>query len=97
MNWRMIAMSIADIEAYKKAYPEQFSTPAEDIFISLIIFFFTFVLFFLALYLYARFLEPGLVTSVRNRLIPFIRFRLHLNKLINFIDHVLKTRIFGDG
>lgn len=80
-----------DVEAFKRAYPEWFRpTTAIDILIGV----FVFALIFLIPYLYVRFVEQGLVSFVRDRVIPFIRIKLHLEKLIFLIDRFLKIQIF---
>ncbi|VVB95821.1 Uncharacterised protein [uncultured archaeon] len=80
-----------DVEAFKKAYPEWFDAPtAVDIVFGV----FIFSLLFLIPYLYIRFLERGFVSFAEDKLIPFIRFRLHLEKLIILIDRFLKIQIF---
>ncbi|MGB8217454.1 MAG: hypothetical protein WCE94_09140 [Candidatus Methanoperedens sp.] len=80
-----------DVEAFKKAYPEWFPpTRASDILIRV----FIFALLFLIPYIYVRFIERKLISFVSYKVIPFIRFRLHLEKLIIFIERILKTPIF---
>ncbi len=80
-----------DVEAFKRAYPEWFHpTTAIDILTGV----FIFSLIFLIPYLYVRFVEMRLVSFVRDRLIPFIIFRLRLKKFIDLINRILKTPIF---
>jgi len=80
-----------DVETFKRAYPEWFHpTTAIDILLGV----FVFALIFLIPYLYVRFVEKRLVSFVGDRVIPFIRFKLHLEKLIILIDRFLKTPIF---
>jgi len=86
-----MVMSLIDPEYIKKAYPEWFSpTNPLDIITGI----FIFSLVFLIPYLYIRFMENRLIAFGRGRLIPFIRFRLRLEKLINLIDRILKIQIF---
>lgn len=81
----------SDIDYFKRIYPEWFPSPTTvDIIIGVLIM----SLLFLIPYLYVRFIEDRLVSIARGRIIPFIRFRLRLEKLINFIDHILKIQIF---
>ncbi len=85
-------MSLNDFEALKKLYPEMFG---HDIRVTDIAFgLFVFLLPFLIPYLYVKFFESKVVLFIRGRLIPFIEFRLHLEKLIIFIKRVLEYRIF---
>ncbi len=82
-----------DVEAFKKMYPEWFSTTTT---IDIVLRVFIFLLIFIIPYLYVRFLEERLISFVENRLIPFIKFRLRLNKFIDMAHRVLETRIFGN-
>ncbi len=80
-----------DIDYLRKVYPEWFPSPNTiDILAGVIIF----SLIFLIPYLYIRFLERRLISLVRDRFIPFIKFRLHLQKLIELINSMLKIQIF---
>jgi hypothetical protein len=80
-----------DIEYLKRIYPENFPSPT---LIDWIIAVLVFSLIFLIPYFYARFVEPGLVSFIFDRMIPFLMVRLHLQKPIGFVDHVLNIRIF---
>ena len=84
-------MSLNDIEALKKMYPEMFGheVTVNDI----AIWVFVFLLPFLIPYLYIRFFESSISLFVRGRLIPFIKYRLHLEKLIIFVKRVLEYPI----
>ncbi|MCZ7405038.1 MAG: hypothetical protein O8C67_08920 [Candidatus Methanoperedens sp.] len=80
-----------DVGTFQRTYPEWFPpTTALDILIGVFIFY----LIFLIPYIYVRFVERRLVSFVGYRVIPFIRFRLHLEKLIILIDRILKTPVF---
>ena len=80
-----------NVEDFRRAYPEWFPpTTAMDILIKV----FIFSLLFLIPYIYVRFVEERLVSFVSYRVIPFIRFRLHLEKLIILIERILKTPVF---
>lgn len=80
-----------DVEAFKRTYPEWFEdTTALDILAGV----FVFSLLFLMPYIYVRFIEDGLVSLFNNRLVPFFKIRLHLQKLIELIDRILKIQIF---
>lgn len=81
----------SDIDYLRKTYPEWFPSPNYiDIIMGVIIF----SLIFLIPYLYVRFVEDRLISLARDKLIPFIKFRLHLEKAIDFINHILKVQIF---
>lgn len=84
-------MSLLDPEYIKQAYPEWLSPTT---FMDIITGVFIFSLVFLIPYLYVRFFEDRLIAFGRGTLIPFIRFRLRLEKLINLIDRILKIQIF---
>lgn len=78
-------------EFYGKAYPEWYSSPtAIEIITGIIVF----SLIFLIPFLYVRFVEDRLVSFARDRLMPFIKFKMRLEKLINLINRVLKIQIF---
>ncbi len=82
-----------DVETFKKMYPEWFSTASpidvipEVLIISSI---------FIIPYIYVRFLENRWIFLLENRLIPFIKFRMRLKKLLDFINRILEIRIFGN-
>jgi hypothetical protein len=80
-----------DIEAFKRIYPEWFRAPTLLDIISVVFFL---SLPFLIPYLYIICCESRAVSFVRDRLIPFIRFRLHLEKVITLIKRMLELRIF---
>ncbi len=84
-------MSLNEIDAFMKMYPEMFghNVTIADI-IGLI---FVFILPFLIPYLYIRFFESRIVLFIRGMLIPFIKYRLHLEKLIIFVKRVLEYPI----
>ena len=85
-------MSLNEIEALEKIYPEMFG---HDVTVTDIAFgLFIFLLPFLIPYLYIRFFESRVVLSIRGKLIPFIIYRLHLEKLIVFVKRVLEYQIF---
>lgn len=76
---------------YEKAYPDWWKpTNTVDIIIGFIIL----SLIFLIPYLYVTFLESRLISFIRNILIPFIKFRMRLEKPINLINRALKIQIF---
>ncbi len=84
-----------DVETFKKAYPEWFMPTTAPTALDIITGVVVLALVFLIPYLYIRFIEARLFSFVRGRLAPFIRFRLHLGKLIDSINRILKIRIFG--
>ena len=86
-------MSVYDVETFKRMYPEWF--PQTRIF-DVILGFLLLSLLFVIPYLYVRFLEDRLLSFLGDRLIPFIKFRMHLKKLIDFVHHILEIRIFGN-
>jgi hypothetical protein len=80
-----------DVEAFKRMYPEWFpQTTAFDIILGVLFL----SLLFIIPYLYVRFLEDRLISLVGERLIPFIKFRMRLKKLIDFVHHILEIQIF---
>ena len=80
-----------DTEYLKRIYPENFpSATLIDWIIAVLVF----SLIFLIPYFYARFVEPKLVSFIFDRMIPFLMVRLHLQKLISFVDRILNIRIF---
>jgi hypothetical protein len=82
-----------DVEGFKKMYPEMF--PQSTIF-DFIVGALLLSLLFIIPYLYVRFLEESLISFMDNRLIPFIKFRMRLKKLIDFFHHVLEFQLFGN-
>lgn len=82
-----------NVEAFKKIYPG--SIPQTTIFDVILGLFFLSLLFIIP-YLYVRFLEESLISFKENRLIPFIKFRMRLKKLIDFFHHVLEFQLFGN-
>ncbi len=80
-----------DVQSFIKAYPD-WSKPTNELDIILGAIFFS--MFFLVPYLYVRFLEARLVSFTVNRLIPFIMFRLRLEKPVAFVKNILGFRIF---
>jgi len=80
-----------DTEYLKRIYPENFpSATLIDWIIAVLVF----SLIFLIPYFYARFVEPKLVSFIFDRMIPFLMVRLHLQKLISFVNRILNIRIF---
>lgn len=81
-----------DVDMFRRTYPEFFSSPVtgEDI----VKWFLVFIFPFLFAYLYIKYFEARSSSFLRNWLIPFIRFRLHLDKTITFVDRILNTQIF---
>ncbi len=84
-------MSLNDIEALRKEYPEFFGTSVTPGNIIMCLLFFT--LPFLIPYLYIRFFESRAASFIRNRLVPFAMFRLHLERLIVLIRSILEFQI----
>ncbi len=80
-----------DIEALEKEYPEFFGTSITPGDIIRLLLFFT--LPFLIPYLYIRFFESRAVSFFRDRLVPFIRFRLHLERVIVLVKRTLEFQI----
>jgi hypothetical protein len=82
---------MGDIDAYKRLYPGDFRElglmDIVHVLIALLIFF--------VIYLYVRFAENRVTSFVNFRLIPFIRYKMRLNRAINFVDHMLKIEIFS--
>ncbi len=82
---------INDIEAFMKMYPGWFDAPITPS--DIITWVFVFILPFLAPYLYIKYFESGVISIVRNRMVPFVRFRLHSEKLIVVIKRMLEIQI----
>lgn len=82
-----------DVEAFQRMYPEWFhqGTVFDIIFGVLFL-----SLLFIIPYLYVRFLEDGVLSFLGERLIPFIKFKMRLQKLIDFVHHILEIQIFGN-
>ena len=82
-----------DVEAFKRMYPELF--PEATVFnIILGVLFMSFL--FIIPYIYIRFFEDRLISFLGDRLIPFIKFKMRLKKLIDFIHRILEIQIFGN-
>lgn len=81
-------MSVEDL---RQMYPEQFREPG---FID-IVYILIALLPFLIMYLYIRFIENNLISYINFRLIPFIRYKMRLNGIINFVHRILNIKIFG--
>lgn len=82
-----------DVEAFKRLYPEMFSpTTPTDIIIGVIIL----SLLFIIPYLYIRFLEDRVILFLGNRLVPFIKFRMRMNKIIDLVHRILEMQVFGN-
>jgi len=82
-----------NVEEFKRLYPEMFyPTSPTDIIIGVLIL----SLLFVIPYLYIRFLEERLISFFGNRLIPFIKFRLRLKKIIYLVHRILEIQIFGN-
>lgn len=80
-----------DVETFKRTYPEWFEgTSALDILAGV----FVFSLLFLIPYIYVRFIEDRLVSLFNNRLVPFFKIRLHMEKLVELVNRILKIQIF---
>jgi hypothetical protein len=84
-------MTLNDIDALKKMYPEIFAHKVT--LTDITVWIFVFILPFLIPYLYIRFFESRIVLFIGGRLIPFIKYRLHLEKLIIFVKRVLEYPI----
>ncbi len=81
---------MVDIQSLKETYPDWFNATPDEAFALL----FIFVLPFLITYLYIRFFESRLVFFFGNILVPFLRFRLRLEKLFKLIKNILGFQIF---
>jgi hypothetical protein len=81
-----------DVETFKRTYPEFFSSPVTGP--DILTLFLIFILPFLSAYLYIRYFEDRGSSYFRKRVIPFIRFRLRLDKVIVFVNRILKMQIF---
>jgi hypothetical protein len=82
-----------NVEEFKKLYPEMFSpTTPTDIITGVLIL----SLLFIIPYLYIRFLEDRLISFLGNRLVPFIKFRMRLKKIIDIVHRILEMQVFGN-
>lgn len=82
---------IGNLEIYRKMYPENFTEPGfTDVARVLIV-----ILLFFAIYIYVRFVENRLIAFINFELVPFVRYRMRLNRIISFISRILKTEIFA--
>ncbi len=82
-----------NIEEFKKLYPEMFATTTPtDIIIGVLIL----SLLFIIPYLYIRFLEDRVISFLGNRLVPFIKFRMRLKKIIDLVHRILEMQVFGN-
>ena len=82
---------IGDLEEYKRLYPGDFG----EFGLMDIVHVLTILLLFLVIYIYVRFIENDLKNLIIARTIPFIRYDMRLNGIINFVDSVLKIEIFN--
>ena len=86
-------MSFGDLEVYERMYQTQEPfgehgfVGTEHILVWLIP--------VICIYLYIRFFEDRLIFFVDSKLIPFVRFRMRLDGIINFVDNILKIKIFA--
>lgn len=83
---------IGDIEEYKRMYPEDFGEPG---FMEIVVRILIVLLPFLIIYIYVRFIETDLKYIINSKTIPFLRYKMRLNGIINFIDSILKIKIFS--
>jgi len=82
-----------NVEEFKKLYPEWFSpTTPLDIITGVLILSFLFII----PYLYIRFLEDRMISFLGNRLVPFIKFRMRLKRIIDFVHRILEIQVFGN-
>lgn len=82
-----------NVEEFKKLYPEMFATTTPtDIIIGVLIL----SLLFIIPYLYIRFLEDRVISFLGNRLVPFIKFRMRLKKIIDLVHRILEMQVFGN-
>jgi hypothetical protein len=82
-----------NVEEFKRLYPEMFSpTSPTDIIIGVLII----SLLFVIPYIYIRFLEDRVISFLGNRLIPFIKFRMRLKRIIDIVHQILETQVFNN-
>ncbi len=79
-----------DVQSFKETYPDWFYSTPDEAFALL----FIFVLPFLITYLYIRFFESRLIFLFGNIIVPFLRFRLRLEKPFKLIKNILGFQIF---
>jgi hypothetical protein len=53
------------------------------------------ILPFLVMYMYIRFVENDLNSIINSKIIPFIRYKIRLDGIINLINNILKIEIFN--
>jgi len=82
-----------NVEVLKELYPEMFRpTTPDEIIVGVLIL----ALIFIIPYLYIRFLEDRVISFLGNKLVPFIKFRMRLKKIIDLFHRILQIRVFGD-
>ncbi|VVB93533.1 Uncharacterised protein [uncultured archaeon] len=79
-----------DVQSFKETYPDWFYATPDDAFALL----FIFVIPFLITFLYIRFFESRLVLFFESIIVPFLRFRLRLEKPFKLIKNILGFQIF---
>lgn len=77
-------------EEFRRLYPDQIRDPT---FGDIVIFLFFFSLPLLIPYIYIKFFENIIMSFTNFRLIPFIKFRLHLVRFIHLINKILKFEL----
>ena len=88
-------MSIADVETYRKLYPDQFpQLTLETVIFILLYSALILSLPFLIPYIYIKFFESSVVSLIR-RAKETIKGNAAIGRLINLIDRVLKIQIFN--
>ena len=77
-------------EELRRLYPDQIRDPT---FGDIVIFLFFFSLPLLIPYVYIKFFENRIMSFINFRLVPFIKFRLHLDRFIHLINKILKFEL----
>lgn len=81
-----------DIEEYKRMYPGDFREPN---LVEIAVYLLVLLSPFLVMYVYVRFIEADLKRVINSKTIPFIRYKVRLNGIINFANSILKIEIFN--
>ncbi|NJD76734.1 MAG: hypothetical protein FIB08_06520 [Candidatus Methanoperedens sp.] len=79
-----------EIHSFRETYPDWFYATPDEAFALI----FIFVIPFLTPYLYIRFFESRLVFFFGNIIVPFLMFKLRLEKPVKLIKNILRFQIF---
>ncbi|MCX9015089.1 MAG: hypothetical protein OIN89_09930 [Candidatus Methanoperedens sp.] len=77
---------------FQEMYPEWFDQPVTTHDVLRLVF--VFVVPFLIPYLYIKYFESRTVLYIRYKVRPFVKYGLHLEKVIIFLKRILAIRVF---